>query len=59
MKLNREVVRNLEHQEYGEIRSLRCAGCGAKSFNSLEQLIRHELACPARAASPQANVKTS
>lgn len=49
MKLNSEVVRNLEHQEYGEIRTLRCPACGDRSFRSAEQLLRHEDSCPARA----------
>ena len=52
MSTMREVVRSLEQQESGEIRRLRCPECGARSFTSVEQLDRHELACgvPARPA---------
>ena len=45
MKLIPEMVRNLEQQESGEIRRLRCSQCGVWSFTSSEQLDRHELAC--------------
>lgn len=50
MDSNWQRVRSLEQQESGEMRSLRCASCGAHSFRSVEQLARHESACrPARA----------
>jgi hypothetical protein len=45
MKLIPEMVRNLEQQESGAIRRLRCSQCGERSFTSSEQLDRHELAC--------------
>jgi hypothetical protein len=47
MSTMREVVRSLEQQESGEIRRLHCPECGARSFTSVEQLDRHELACGA------------
>ena len=54
----REVVRNLEQQESGEIRRLRCPECGARSFTSVEQLERHELACGARTLPLPAETET-
>ena len=50
MKSNNEAVRSLEQQESGEMRTLRCTTCGARSFRSVEQLTRHESSCEAAGA---------
>lgn len=55
MNNRRELVRNLEQAESGEIRRFRCEECGASSFTSLQQLDRHEFRCGR--AGPQPAVK--
>ena len=57
MKANYEAVRSLEQQESGEMRSQRCAACGARVVGSRdEQLARHQSACggPANGAARRA-----
>jgi hypothetical protein len=58
MNTMREVVRSLEQQESGEMRQLRCPECGARSFTSVEQLERHELACGAPSRPAPAETET-
>ncbi len=52
MNANHGAVRSLEQQESGEMRSLRCARCGARGFRSIEQLARHENACAGQGNQP-------